>query len=107
NLYTTLISPARELVDQAKRILICPDGPLHTLPFAALVSRGKPQPRYFIEEKPLHMIVSMTVYAETRKQARPNGEQGLRLLAIGDAVYTQEQAEILHQRGELKIEKIT
>jgi len=91
-LYQTLIAPAQELVDQAKRIIICPDGPLHTMPFAALVSRTKPRLRYLIEEKPLHMIVSMTVYAETRKLA---GSQKRRanLLAFGDPVYMKQEAQ--------------
>ncbi len=37
SLYATLIAPVAELVAHSDRILIIPDGPLHRLPFAALV----------------------------------------------------------------------
>jgi CHAT domain-containing protein len=91
-LYDDLIRPAQDWVSQATRILICPDGALHALPFAALISQTDPTPQYFIEQKPLHTIVSMTVYAETRKSAAAhdkNSEQTV--LAFGDAIYTREQ----------------
>ncbi len=110
-LYDLLVRPAQAEVDKAQRILICPDGPLHTLPFAALVvNKGKEgdnrrggaslpaqrgattegRPPYFIEAKPLHVIVSMTVYAEIRKPApSPHfpSSQTPTLLAMGDPVY--------------------
>src|SRR5262249_35129951 len=93
-LYDTLVRPAQEWVDKAQRVLICPDEASRTLPFAALVSQTKPQPRYFIEDKPLHTIASTTVYAETRKWASSsNSKREMKLLAFGDALYTKEQAE--------------
>jgi CHAT domain-containing protein/Tfp pilus assembly protein PilF len=101
-LYDVLIRPVQGLVNQAERILICPDGPLQTLPFAALVKHTRPGLRYFIEEKPLHMIVSMTVYAETLKQAERNTKQEKRVLAFGDPIYTKEQTETL--RGQKPVE---
>lgn len=85
NLYDILIGPAQDSINQAKRILICPDGPLNILPFAALVRQTRPMPRYFIEDKPLHMVNSMTVYDEMRKLKTENGQQK-RLLAFGDPV---------------------
>jgi CHAT domain-containing protein/Tfp pilus assembly protein PilF len=91
-LYDDLVRPAQEWVSRATRILICPDRVLHALPFAALVSRTDPQPRYFIEEKPLHTIVSMTVYAETRKPVVVGDrETPPTVLAFGDAIYVKEQ----------------
>jgi len=97
-LYDILIRPAQEWVNQAQRILICSDRPLHVLPFAALVSQTEPNLRYFIEDKPLHMIVSMTIYAEMRKQAAAgNAKHEMRLLAFGDAIYTKEQAAVERQ----------
>src|SRR5262249_32865342 len=80
--------------EKAERVLICQDEAVRTLPFAALVSQTKPQPRYFIEDKPLHTIASTTVYAETRKRASPsNSKLEMKLLAFGDALYTNEQAD--------------
>jgi CHAT domain-containing protein len=92
-LYDALVRPAQEFVNRAKRILICPDGPLHVLPFAALVSQTKPTLRYFTEDKPLHMISSMTVYAETRRPATENKQYQMKLLAFGDPLYSKQQTE--------------
>ena len=97
-LYDLLVRPAQSLVDKAQRVLICPDGPLHTLPFGALIKEeigklgngGNGRARYFVEAKPLHTIVSMSVYAEIRKQSQiPNTKSQTPnvLLALGDPVY--------------------
>ncbi len=99
-LYDTLIRPAQDWMDRAQRVLICPDGPLQVLPFAALVSQPEPKLRYLIEDKPMHTVASMTVYAETRKWATDrlkqltnrNAPQDWKVLAFGDPVYTKEQA---------------
>ncbi len=37
-LYKLLLAPAAEMIRNAKHLLICPDGPLQTLPFLALVT---------------------------------------------------------------------
>jgi CHAT domain-containing protein len=92
-LYDLLVGPVQGLVGQARRILICPDGPLHALPFAALVSRADPAPRYLVEDKPLHTIVSMTVYAETRNLLGAKDRREARLLAFGDPLYQKSQKE--------------
>jgi CHAT domain-containing protein/Tfp pilus assembly protein PilF len=65
-LYSLLVRPAEKQIAGAKRILVSPDGPLHTLSFAALM-RDK---RYLAEWKPLHSVLSATVYAELRR-SRP------------------------------------
>ncbi len=98
-LYNLLVRPAQALIDQAERVLICPDEVLHALPFGALVTsppaplltgEGSGQQRnrsakqrlpspvrrgaggevYFADLKPLHTIVSMTTYAELRHVKR-------------------------------------
>jgi CHAT domain-containing protein/tetratricopeptide (TPR) repeat protein len=86
SLYDLLVGQAQEPIDQAKRVLICPDGPLHMLPFAALLRQSSPRPRYFVEDKPLHTISSMAVYAEMRKLRAENGRQQKRILAFADPV---------------------
>jgi CHAT domain-containing protein/Tfp pilus assembly protein PilF len=70
-LYRQLIAPAQAQVDTAQRLLLCPDGPLHTLAFSALVTSPENQPadrpvRHLIEEKPLHVVVSMSLYHDLR-----------------------------------------
>ena len=66
HLYRLLVGPAEKRIQGARRILVSPDGPLHTLPFAALM-RGD---HYLVERKPLHSVLSAAVYAEL-KQSRP------------------------------------
>jgi CHAT domain-containing protein/Tfp pilus assembly protein PilF len=92
-LYQTLVAPAGALVAASERVVISPDGPLHTLPFGALVHPSDrsvtPPWRYFIEWKPLHVVASATVYAELQKLRRARGDTGaaLELAAFGDPAY--------------------
>ncbi|HEX3129852.1 MAG TPA: CHAT domain-containing protein [Thermoanaerobaculia bacterium] len=83
-LYDLLIRPAEARVSGAQRLLVSPDGPLHTLAFAAL-RRGD---RYLVEWKPIHQVLSATVYAELVRSRRPAGSPGGEsLAAFGDPVY--------------------
>jgi len=103
DLYRLLIEPAAGAVTEAERVLLVPDGPLHRLPFGALVRElevpeqgvgegtagadARPW-RYLIEEKPLHTVLSTTVYAELRKQRpRPERAAPTRLAAFADPIY--------------------
>jgi CHAT domain-containing protein/Tfp pilus assembly protein PilF len=89
-LYALLIRPAESRVAASERVLLSPDGPLHSLPFAALVRREartpKTAPSYLIEWKPLHVVVSATVYAEMQKARLETASRG-RLVAFGDPRY--------------------
>ncbi|MFL6260755.1 MAG: CHAT domain-containing protein [Thermoanaerobaculia bacterium] len=66
HLYNLLVRPAAGQIAPARRVILSSDGPLHTLPFAALM-RGH---HYFVEWKPIHSVLSATVYAEL-KQSHP------------------------------------
>ncbi len=83
-LYRTLLGPAEGQVQRARRLLISPDGPLHALPFAALVRKGK----HLAERKPIHLAASATVYAALR-DPRPSGRASLSVavVAFGAPVY--------------------
>jgi CHAT domain-containing protein len=88
-LYTLLVGPVRKSVGRAERLLLCPDGPLHTLPFSALVTNSRDRPIHLGAEKPLHSILSMTTYANAQA-ARPGPNvqtRQPRLLAFGDPLY--------------------
>jgi CHAT domain-containing protein len=91
SLYQLLVAPAAHALEDAERILIVPDGPLHGLPFAALVraepeSKSADSPSFLVEWKPLHVVVSLTVYAELKRtQSARRGE--ITLLAFGDPTY--------------------
>jgi CHAT domain-containing protein/Tfp pilus assembly protein PilF len=66
HLYDLLVRPAAGQITKAKRIIFSSDGPLHTLPFAALMKGNQ----YLVEWKPIHSVLSATVYAEL-KQSHP------------------------------------
>jgi CHAT domain-containing protein/Tfp pilus assembly protein PilF len=94
-LYDLLIRPAEQLVARSQRVVLVPDGPLHSLPFAALTpSRRVAGPaRYLVEWKPLHLVVSTTVYGELRKGRRSSPTitpGGPTLVAFGDPFYSSE-----------------
>jgi CHAT domain-containing protein/Flp pilus assembly protein TadD len=83
-LYNALFRPAEARIAAAQRILVSPDGPLHTLPFAALVRDG----HWLAEQKPIHTVLSATVYAELKKSRRQGPEAApAALAAFGDPHY--------------------
>jgi CHAT domain-containing protein/Tfp pilus assembly protein PilF len=83
-LYDRLVRPAEPRLGGAQRILFSADGPLHTLAFAAL----NREDRYLIEWKPVHTVLSATVYAELTRARLPRRDPGgERLVAFGDPVY--------------------
>ena len=83
-LYDLLVRPAEARITGAQRILVSADGPLHTLPFAAL----RRENRYLVEWKPVHSVLSATVYAELARSRPPRREPGEeRLVAFGNPEY--------------------
>jgi CHAT domain-containing protein/tetratricopeptide (TPR) repeat protein len=89
-LYDLLVRPAERRLPGAQRILVSPDGPLHTLPFAALTRKG----RYLVEWKPIHSVLSATVYAEL-KRSRPAHRdlRDERLTAFGAPLYPRSASD--------------
>lgn len=91
-LYRDLVRPATVRIASARRVLLSPDGPLHRLPFAALARDDGPgrlaRPSYFVEWKPLHSVLSATVYGELqRRRPAPRGAPPSTLAAFGDPSY--------------------
>jgi CHAT domain-containing protein/Tfp pilus assembly protein PilF len=84
HLYDLLVRPAEPVLAKADRWLISPDGPLHALPFAALLAGD----HYLAELKPIHVAASAAVYKEI-KATRPEKPSAapLELLAVGDPLY--------------------
>jgi len=91
SLYQTLVGPVDDLVARSERVLILPDGPLHRLPFGALVRGTEGRGHYLIEWKPLHTALSLTVYgalrAARREPARPAASTAAQVVAFGDPHY--------------------
>jgi CHAT domain-containing protein len=104
-LYRSLLQPVEPLLIGAGRILILPDGPLHAVPWAALVrelpAQDPPKDRdwqFFVEWKPFAVALSATVWAELkhsrgRLDSDSKGEQAARaspvlpIAAFGDPVF--------------------
>ncbi|MBN2431111.1 MAG: CHAT domain-containing protein [Acidobacteria bacterium] len=82
-LFRMLLQPARAELAAARHVLVCPDGPLHILPFAALPVSAE---RYLIQEKSVSRITSVTVLAEIRQHRRP-GRTVHQVVAFGDPHY--------------------
>jgi len=100
-LYRFLVQPAEPWIAAAKRIVLVPDGPLHLLPFAALIREPAPEKKtgrggqYLIEWKPLHTTLSGTVYAELKEHRRASGATAgpLQWVGFGDPWFPPRLAE--------------
>ena len=75
-LYAMLIAPLVPHMRGATRVIIAPDGPLHALPFDALVVPD-PQPRYWIEDMTVLIAPSLTLLARADAARRPAGSTTL------------------------------
>jgi CHAT domain-containing protein len=80
-LYELLVKPAEAQLADSTRLLIVPDGPLHNLPFGALLHTSR---QYLVEWRPVHTVVSATVYGELKKMRHPPSAGKLSLIAFGD-----------------------
>ena len=90
-LHRTLLAPVADQIERVERLLILPDGPLHLLPWSALV---RPDGKYLVEWKPHHVALSATVYAELRRERpREKPTDAPLLTAFGDPVYPPRFAD--------------
>jgi CHAT domain-containing protein/Tfp pilus assembly protein PilF len=91
DLYDLLVRPVESQVAAADRVLLSLDGPLHSLPFGALVRRSRvgaaTRTSFLIEWKALDIVPSATVYAELKKSRRESATADGRLVAFGDPRY--------------------
>lgn len=91
SLYRALIAPVADLVERSERVLILPDGPLHRLPFGALIrDPGRESPgrgQFLTEWKPLHIALSLTVYGTRSSGGAPSAAGPARLVAFADPQY--------------------
>jgi len=83
-LYKALLAPAETVVAPAERVLIVPDGALQVLPFGALL---RDRDHYLIEWKPVHTVISATVYAELKSVTGEYESDPLQLVAFGAPKY--------------------
>jgi len=70
DLYEALVAPAEEVLVSSRRLVFLPDGPLHQLPFSALLRRdSEGDPRYLVEWKSLERVASATLYSWNRESS--------------------------------------
>ncbi len=81
-LYRILLQPLEERLLNAQRVVVCPDGLLSLLPFAALVRDGETVTEwadipFLAKSLPIHTALSGTFYASDigRRDYRPNWTQ--------------------------------
>ena len=79
NLSKILLGPVRELVPAGSRVVVVPDGALHSLNFDTLPAPGDPS-KYWIEDVTLSVAPSLGLLLNSRPSRRPPPS----LLAIGD-----------------------
>ncbi len=101
-LYRQLIQPAQKLIDANQRILIVADGPLHLLPFAALVREVRrpdvplrpteviAETQFVAQWRPIHSALSATVYAQLDRRPASTANSEILLAAFGDPIYDSE-----------------
>lgn len=95
-LFATLLAPAARDLDACRRIVLLPDGPLHLLPFGALIPGNGSRPLGF--RKPIRIEPSMTAYRELKAE---NAAKTRRWTGFGDPLYAgAERSEPL--RGALE-----
>jgi len=99
-LYGTLVRPAERMIADSQRLLVVPDGPLLTLPWAAL-ARSEPsgETRFLVEWKPVHTAISATVYAELQKWRRSAITSAVEVAAFGDPKYPGDREKLIVTRG--------
>ena len=86
-LYDLLVKPVEAQLAQSERVLISPDGPLHTLPFGALVRDPN---QYLIEWKPFHTVISASLYAQLTQTRDSQLNPPLQFVAFGNPLYPKQ-----------------
>jgi CHAT domain-containing protein/Flp pilus assembly protein TadD len=110
-LYEILVQPARSMLAPGSRIIVIPDGSVHTLNMETLLAPGEPGPHYWIEDAVLSTATSIALLDAP---ARAANSEGPRLLLIGDPVspgaefpaLLNARAEILSLRASMPRERV-
>src|SRR6185436_20018892 len=106
-LYSQLIRPVETAIQVSDRVMILPDGPLHSVPWGLLV---RPTPgtdqreQRLVEWKPFHIALSASLFAELKmRRASKPPDEGPSILAFGDPAYSSTSGFI----NELSVKRAT
>lgn len=101
-LWDMLLSPARDVLRDARQLIIVPDGILHYLPFESLVmNRKEKEPRYLLQRYAVRYGPSASVL-NYLKQRSGNSASGARLelLAVGNPLFGKRSETLARAAGE-------
>jgi CHAT domain-containing protein len=96
-LYDALVGPIEDVIKDATRIVIVPDGALHQLPFGALARSGSGPAQYLVEWKPLHVAPSATGYRQLRLM--PAADANGAIVAVADPMEVARERTEATTRG--------
>jgi CHAT domain-containing protein len=83
DLYDLLIRPAIARIDPSAALVVVPDGPLNSVPFAALIDRRTDH--YLIEDRAIGLAPSLAVFVEMSDRLRGRAAESTpKLLVVGD-----------------------
>jgi CHAT domain-containing protein len=94
-LYEALIRPAEKMIPRNSRVIVLPDGSLHSLNFETLIV-SEPKPHYWIEDVTVTSANSLALLERTTLTAPPKDGS---LLLIGDALLANPEFPPLPQAG--------
>ena len=81
---------AKKTLLEAKRLLISPDNILWKVPFAALITDDKGEPRYLGEEKPITYTQSLALFIQSKNDRVKTEKSGKPFaLVVGDPVFSR------------------
>lgn len=100
-LYQEVVAPAASVMNQAKRLIFSPDGPLLELPFESLATGEGMTRRYLIERLPVSYTLSATVYARLADQSV---RQSNRVIAFANPAVAKSQADSEDQAVALRMQ---
>jgi CHAT domain-containing protein/tetratricopeptide (TPR) repeat protein len=80
-LYEALVSPVRDALRGARRVIVVPDGALWDLPFQALRS---PTGRFLVEDVAVSYVPSLSVLSDMQRHPRARARAEGALLAMGN-----------------------
>ena len=99
DLYRVLLAPATAAIERHDRLVVVPDGPLHTLSFAALVRDVADARRYLVQWRAVHLVPSLTAYARLMATDRSSLNGRARVLLVGDPAYAAGEPDALAAAG--------
>ena len=112
-LFDLLLEPADKLLSLSRRVVIIPDGPLHNLPFSALIRDDADVPsskdrrwQFMVDWRPLHLTISATVYSEVKESRRPSlADTGGGFVGFGDPLLPEESLSASEETSDSQLRR--